>query len=64
MVVEWVPVGIQHGRRVAAEKRNLVWDLAPLVEGNNGKCAATARLPVYREIFGVGLQLGWRVSRE
>lgn len=55
MVVERVPVGVEHGRRVAAEEGDLVGDLAALVDGDDGECATAAGLPIDREVLGVGL---------
>jgi hypothetical protein len=49
------PVGIEDSRRVAAEQGNLVGHLAPLAEGDDGEGAATAGLPIDREVFGVDL---------
>lgn len=55
VVVERVPVGVEDGGRVAAEEGDLVRDLAALVDGDDGECATTARLPINREVLGVGL---------
>lgn len=51
-----VPVGVEDGCGVATEQRYLVGRLALLVEGDNGKGATTAGLPVHREIVGVRLE--------
>lgn len=53
--MEDVPVGVENGCGVAAEQRYLVGCLALLVEGDNSKGAATAGLPVHREVVGVRL---------
>lgn len=50
-----LPVGIQDHSGVAAEQRNHVGQLSFLVQGNNGKRAATARLPIDREVLRVDL---------
>ena len=55
MVVERVPVGVEDGCGVAAEERDLVRELAALLERDDCKCAATASLPVDRKELGVGL---------
>ena len=55
VVVEGVPVCVEDGGRVAAEEGDLVRDLAALVDRDDGECAATARLPIDREVLGVGL---------
>ena len=55
MVVEGVPVRVQHGGSVAAEEGYLVGQLAALVEGDDVEGAATCRLPVDREVLGVDL---------
>lgn len=40
---------------MTAKQRDLVWELATLVEGDDGKGAATRRVPIDGEVFGVGL---------
>lgn len=52
-----LPVGIQDNSSVPAEEGHLVGQLAPLVHGDDGECAAAAGLPVDREILRVGLIL-------
>ena len=46
---------------MASEQGYLIGQLSALIDGDNSKCAATARLPIDREEFGVGLQ-GWKRS--
>lgn len=40
---------------MAPKQRDLVRDLAPLVERDDGKGATAAGLPVDREVFGIDL---------
>jgi hypothetical protein len=51
-----VPVGVEDGGGVPAEERKLVRGAAALIERDDGKGAASAGLPVDREVFGVGLK--------
>ena len=50
-----VPVGVEDGGRVSAEERQLVRRAAALVDGDDGKGAAAARLPVDGYVLGVCL---------
>jgi hypothetical protein len=50
-----VPVGVEDGGGVPAEEGDLVGRAATLVEGDDGKSAAAARLPVDGDVLGVGL---------
>lgn len=52
-----LPVGVQDNSSVPAEEGHLVGQLALLVDGDDGECAAAARLPVHREVLWVGLIL-------
>lgn len=51
-----IPVGVEDGSSVAAEKRKLVGSSAALIDGDNGKGATAARFPVDGDVFGVGLE--------
>ena len=42
----YAPVGVQHGRGVAAEQGNLVGQLASFAEGDDGERTAAAGLPI------------------
>jgi hypothetical protein len=50
-----VPVGVEDGGGVPAEEGDLVGRAAALVEGDDGKSAAAAGLPVDCDVLGVGL---------
>ncbi len=50
-----LPVGVENGSRVAAKQRDLVGELATLVERDDGKGAAARRVPIDGEVFGVDL---------
>jgi len=51
------PVGIEDGRRVPAEERDLVGRATLLVDGNDSKCASAAGFPVDRDVFGIRLPI-------
>ena len=51
-----VPVGIEHGGSVTSKQRDLVGKLAPLVQGNDGECAAARGVPIDRQVLGVDLR--------
>ena len=51
-----VPIGIEHGGSVTSKQRDLVGKLAPLVQGNDGECAAARGVPIDRQILGVDLR--------
>lgn len=50
-----VPVGIQDNSSVPTEQWYLVGKLAPFIHGDDCECATTARLPIDRQVFGIGL---------
>jgi hypothetical protein len=49
------PVGVEDGGRVATEQGQDIGELSTLIDRNNSKGAATAGLPIDREVLGVGL---------
>lgn len=51
-----VPVSVEDSGCVSAEERQLVGGSAALVDGDDGKGAAAAGLPVDRDVFGVCLE--------
>lgn len=53
--MESSPVSVEHGRSVAAKQRDLVRSLALLVQRDDCKGAASRRLPIDRQVLGVGL---------
>jgi hypothetical protein len=53
VVVEGVPIVVQHGGGVSPEQRHDIRQLSTLFQGDDGKCAAAGRLPVDRHVFGV-----------
>ena len=53
VVVERVPVVIQHCGSVSPEQGHDIRQLPTLFQGDNGECAAARRLPVDRHVFGV-----------
>ena len=55
MVVEGVPIGVEDGSGVTAEKGDLVGEFTALVERDDRKGAPAAGFPIDREVFGVGL---------
>ena len=55
---EAVPVGVENGGSVASEQGDQVGQLALLVEGNDGKGATTARVPIDGEVLGIDLGEG------
>jgi hypothetical protein len=50
-----IPVGVQHGRSMTTEERNLFRKPALLIHRNNSECAATAGLPIDGNVFRVYL---------
>jgi hypothetical protein len=54
-----IPIGVEDGGSVPAEEGNLVGCSAAFIEGNDGKSASTAGLPVDCDVLGVGL---WGMS--
>ena len=54
VVVEWIPVRVQHSCRMPSEQRYRVRKLALLFQRHYCKCASTARLPVDCDIFWIG----------
>jgi hypothetical protein len=53
VVVERVPVVIQHGGSVSSEQRHGIRQLSTLFQRDDGECAAARRLPVDRQVLGV-----------
>ena len=58
-VVEGAPVGVEDGGRVPTEQGHDIGEFSTLIDRNDSKGAATASLPIDREVLGVGLdQIG------
>lgn len=53
VVVERVPVGVQHGSGVSPEQRHGIGQLSTLFQRDDGECAAAGRLPVDGQVLGV-----------
>jgi len=53
VVVERVPVVVQHGSSMSSEQRHNVRQLSTLFQRDDGECAAAGRLPVDGEVLGV-----------
>lgn len=53
VVVERVPVVVQHGGGVSPEQRHGVGQLSTLFQRDDGECAAARRLPVDGQVLGV-----------
>lgn len=49
------PVGVEDGGRMATEQGHDIGKLPTLIDRNDSKGAATAGLPIDREVLGVGL---------
>jgi hypothetical protein len=56
------PVGVQDSSCVSPEQRNLIRELAPFVQGNDGKGTTAGRIPIDRQIVGIDLQESLLVS--
>lgn len=54
-VVLGAPVGVEDGGRVATEQGQDIRELSTLIDRNDSKGAATAGLPIDREVLGIGL---------
>jgi hypothetical protein len=54
-VILGAPVGVEDGGRVATEQGHDIGELATLIDRNDSKGAATAGLPIDRQVLGVGL---------
>lgn len=53
VVVERVPVVVQHGSGVSSEQRHDIGQLSTLFQRDDGECAAAGRLPVDGQVLGV-----------
>lgn len=53
IVVERVPIVVQHGGGMSSEQRHHIRQLSTLFQGDDSECAAARRLPVDRHVFGV-----------
>lgn len=53
--MESAPVGVEDGGRVATEQGQNIGQLSTLIDGDDGKGATTAGLPIDRKVLGVGL---------
>jgi hypothetical protein len=53
VVVERVPVVVQHGGGVSSEQRHGIGHLSTLLQRDDGECAASGRLPVDGQVLGV-----------
>lgn len=53
VVVERVPVVVQHGGGVSPEQRHGIGQLSTLFQRDDGECAAAGRLPVDGQVLGV-----------
>jgi hypothetical protein len=53
VVVEGVPVVVQHGSSVSSEQRHDIGQLSTLFQRDDGECAAAGRLPVDGQVLGV-----------
>lgn len=53
VVVERVPVVVQHGSSVPSEQRHDIGQLSTLFQRDDGECAAAGRLPVHGQVLGV-----------
>ena len=53
VVVERVPVVVQHGSGVSPEQRHDIGHLSTLLQRDDGECAAAGRLPVDGQVLGV-----------
>lgn len=53
IVVERVPVVVQHGGSVSPEQRHGIGQLSALFQRDDGECAAAGRLPVDGQVLGV-----------
>ena len=53
VVVERVPVVIQHGSGVSSEQRHDIGQLSTLFQRDDSECAAAGRLPVNGQVLGV-----------
>lgn len=49
------PVSVQNSSRMPPEQRNLIGQLALLVQGNHSKGTTAGRIPIDRQILGVNL---------
>lgn len=58
------PVGIENGGCVTAKQGNLVGQLAPLVQGDDGKSTAARGVPVDGEVRGVHLRHGISIGAQ
>ena len=54
-MIEDAPVCVEDGGRVATEQGHDIGELSTLINGNDSKGAATAGLPIDRQVLGVGL---------
>lgn len=54
-VTESSPVSVEHSRSVSAKQRDLIRSFALLAQRDNCKGAASRRLPIDRQVLGVGL---------
>jgi hypothetical protein len=53
VVVERVPVVVQHGGSVSSEQRHDIGQLSSLFQRDDGECAAAGGLPVDGQVLGV-----------
>ena len=53
IIVERIPIRVQHRRRMPSKQRQLFGKLPALFQRNDSKCAAAGRLPVDGEVLGV-----------
>jgi hypothetical protein len=53
VVVERVPVVVQHGGGVSSEQRHGIGHLSTLLQRDDGECAAAGGLPVDGKVLGV-----------
>lgn len=50
-----LPVGVQNHGSVTPTQGDALWELAPFLKRNDGKCTTTACFPIDRDVFGVDL---------
>ena len=50
-----LPIGVENNCGVTTEQRDSLWKLASFLKRDDSECTTTARLPIYRQIFGVDL---------